>query len=138
MIKIQYKNKLNDEIYEMISVEFKKLAIKNDIKCNYNDFSFIAKDGEKIVGVITGHSYYDDVHVDDLVVLEEYRNQKIGSRLLKGVEDYFKRKEFENINLTTYGFQAYEFYKKCGYTLEFVRENKSNPKLNKYFFIKNF
>lgn len=29
-------------------------------------------------------------------------------------------------------------YEKCGFELEFVRKNKSNPKLTKYFFIKYF
>ena len=32
----------------------------------------------------------------------------------------------------------YEFYKKCGFKVEFVRENKKNPKLNKYFLVKYF
>lgn len=42
------------------------------------------------------------------------------------------------MNLSTYGFQAPEFYKKCGFTLEFIREDKKNPKLTKYFFVKFF
>lgn len=138
MISIEYKDKLNDEIYEMLDEEFNKYAKKNCVECNYKDFNFVAKDGEKIVGLITGHSYYDEIHVGDLIILEEYRNQQIGSHLIKSVEEYFKGKEFKNINLTTYEFQAPEFYEKCGYELEFVRENKANPKLNKYFFIKHF
>ena len=52
------------------------------------------------------------------------------------MENYFKNKGFDNINLTTYEFQALEFYKKCGYKVEFVRENKENPKLNKYYLVK--
>ena len=56
--------------------------------------------------------------------------------LVKAVEDYHKDKNFENINLTTYGFQAPEFYKKCGYEIEFIRKNKDNSKLDKYFFVK--
>ena len=54
------------------------------------------------------------------------------------VDSHYKDKGFENINLTTYGFQAPEFYKKCGFKVEFVRENKKNPKLNKYFLVKYF
>ena len=56
--------------------------------------------------------------------------------LVKTVENYFKDKEFENINLTTYGFQALDFYKKCGYEVEFVRKNKKDSKLDKYFLVK--
>ena len=57
---------------------------------------------------------------------------------METVEEYFRNKGFENINLTTYAFQAPEFYKKCGFKVEFVRENKDNPKLNKYFLVKYF
>ena len=57
---------------------------------------------------------------------------------METVENYYKNKGFENINLTTYGFQAPEFYKKCGFKIEFVRESKENPKLNKYFLVKYF
>ena len=37
--------------------------------------------------------------------------------MLKAIEDHFKDKGFDNINLTTYAFQAPEFYKKLGYAL---------------------
>ena len=49
-----------------------------------------------------------------------------------------KYKGFENMNLTTYSFQAPEFYKKCGFEIEFIRESKQNPKLTKYFLVKYF
>lgn len=70
-------------------------------------------------------------------MLEQYRNKKIGSKLIEKVEKYYKNKGFENINLTTYDFQAPKFYQKCGFQIEFVRENKQNPKLTKYFLIKH-
>ena len=70
--------------------------------------------------------------------MEEYRNKHIGSKLIETVENYFRDKGFENINLTTYDFQAPEFYKKCGYEVEFVRKNKEEPKLTKYFLVKYF
>ena len=30
------------------------------------------------------------------------------------------------------------FIEKCGFELEFVRKNKTNPKLDKYFYVKYF
>ena len=136
MINIEYKENLEEQDYIMIDTEFNKYAAKHDITCNYTPFNFLAKDGDKVIGMITGHSYYEEIHIGDLIVLEEYRKQHIGSKLVKQTEDYFKDKGFGNINLTTYGFQALDFYKKCGYEVEYVRENKNNPKLNKYFLVK--
>ncbi len=133
---IEFKEKMDEDIYKIVNKEFTKFADKNKVPCGYVSFGFVAKENDKIVGVITAHTFYKDMHVDDLIVLEDYRKQDIGSKLLKAVEDYCKNEGCENVNLTTYAFQAPEFYKKCGYELEFIRENKKNPKLNKYFFVK--
>ena len=138
MIEIEYKEQLDETFYSMIDTEFNKFAEKNNVICNYAPFNFIAKEDNKVVGIITGHSYYSEVHIGDIIILEEYRNKKIGTKLIETVENYYKDKGFENINLTTYKFQAPEFYKKCGFKLEFIRENKENPKLSKCFFVKYF
>ena len=138
MIEVEYKENLDEGIYEIIDEEFNKFATKNGIICNYKSFAFVAKEESKIIGIITGNSYYKEVHISDLIVLEQYRNKHIGSKLMEIVESYYENKAFENINLTTYGFQAPEFYKKCGYEIEFIRKNKENPKLNKYYLVKYF
>ena len=49
-----------------------KFARENGVECNYKPFAFIAKENEKMIGLITGHSYYKEVYISDLVVLEEY------------------------------------------------------------------
>ena len=138
MLNIEYKENLDEEFYKIIGTEFNKFAIKNGVTCNYRPFNFIAKEDNKVVGIITGHSYYKEVHIGDLIIFEEYRNKHIGTKLVETVENYYNNKGFENINLTTYNFQAPEFYKKCGFEVEFIRENKENPKLTKYFLVKYF
>ena len=138
MIEVEYKENLDEGIYEIIDEEFNKFATKNGIICNYKSFAFVAKEESKIIGIITGNSYYKEVHISDLIVLEQYRNKHIGTKLMETVENYYKNKGYENINLTTYGFQALEFYKKCGFKVEFIRKSKENPKLNKYYLVKYF
>lgn len=138
MIDIEYKENLEEELYEMVDNEFNKYAEKNEVNCNYTPFNFVAKEDDKVIGIITGHSYYKEVHIGDLIVLEEHRNKHIGMKLVETVENYFKDKDFENMNLSTYKFQAPEFYKKCGFKVDFIRENKENEKLNKYFLVKYF
>ncbi len=138
MINIEYKENLEEQYCKLIDTEFNKFAIKNDITCNYKPFNFIAKEDGEVVGIITGHSYYKEVHISDLIIYEEYRGKYIGTKLVETVENYYKNRGFENINLSTYHFQAPEFYKKCGFEVEFIRENKENPKLTKYFLVKYF
>ena len=120
-----------------IDVNGKRVIVRVDFNVPLDENGNITDD-KRIVGVITGHTYYKEVHIADLIILEEYRKQHIGSELIKIVEETFKNKGFENINLTTYEFQAPEFYKKCGFNVEFVRKNKIDEKLNKYFLVKYF
>ena len=94
-----------------------------------------ANDGE-IIGVLLGCTAFAEIHVDDICVKFGYRHKGLGARLLQEVEDRFISKGYNNINLVTSEFQATEFYKKCGFEVEFIRKNKQNPKLTKTFFIK--
>ena len=138
MINIEYKENMDEKFYEIIDTEFNKYALKNEVVCNYRPFCFVAKQDDEVMGLITGHSYYEEVHIADLIVYEQYRKNKIGTKLVQAVEEHFNGKGFGHINLTTYAFQAPDFYKKCGFEVEFIRENKENPKLNKYFLVKYF
>ena len=120
---------------EFINVEFSDYATDCEEELNYEEFCFVAEDDGKIAGVITGRAYYNEVHIGDLIVEKNYRRDGVGSKLVAAVEYAFKEKGFEKVSLTTFGFQAPEFYKKLGYELEFVRDDK-DPKLSKYFYLK--
>ena len=122
-------------IGEFINKEFTDYALENNVEQNYDDFCFVEEEDGKILGVITGRAYYDEVHVVDLIVDRSCRRSGLGSRLVAAVEEAYKGKGYGKITLTTFGFQAPEFYKKLGYQIEFVRENK-DPKLSKYFLSK--
>ena len=125
------------EIGEFIHREFTRYGEQNGVVLNYDEFCFAAEDGEgKTVGVITGRAYYNEVHIGDLIVDESYRGTGLGSRLVRAAEDAYRGKGYDVVTLTTFGFQAPEFYKKLGYEVEFIRESR-DPKLNKYFLKKN-
>lgn len=125
-----------ENLGELIDQEFNKYARKYNIRVDYNDFCFVAKDDDKVIGILVGHSYYNEVHVTDLIVIEEYRSKGVGTELIRRVEQEFTGRNFENINLTTFAFQAPEFYKKMGFEVEHVRKS-SDEKLTKYFLIKH-
>ncbi len=122
-------------IGEFIGKEFADYAVQNGVELNYDDFCFVEEEDGKILGAITGRAYYDEVHVVDLIVDPGCRRSGLGSRLVATVEEAYKNKGYAQITLTTFGFQAPEFYKKLGYQIEFVRESK-DPKLSKYFLSK--
>ena len=122
-------------IGEFIGKEFADYAVQNGVELNYDDFCFVEEEDGKILGAITGRAYYDEVHVVDLIVDPGCRRSGLGSRLVATVEEAYKNKGYAKITLTTFGFQAPEFYKKLGYQIEFVRESK-DPKLSTYFLSK--
>lgn len=126
----------NENIGVFLNEGFTRYGEQNGVALNYDDFCFVAEDDNgKIAGVITGRAYYNEVHIGDLIVGEGYRRSGLGSQLVTTVEDAYRGKGYEVITLTTFGFQAPEFYIKLGYTVEFIRREK-DPKLNKYFFRK--
>lgn len=136
MLNIEYRESYDDELGEVIDCEFNKYAVKNGLICDFTTFCFVADHDGETAGVLTGHTYYNEVHISDLIVTEKHRGKGIGSKLVLAVEERYKDKGFDNISLTTYEFQAPEFYKKLGYVAEFVRPDSTNPKLTKYFLIK--
>ena len=138
MENIEFVEELDDNTSKMIGIEFDKYSASKGLNCDYTPFNFVAKDGDKIIGIITGHAYYNEVHISDLIILEEYRKKHIGSKLVKAVEDFHRNKGYDFISLNTYDFQAPGFYKKNGYEIEYTRECKENKKLTKYFLVKKY
>ena len=138
MLEIIFSESHDAEFSKIIANEFEHFAEKNNLINNYLPFTFIAKGNEKLMGIIKGYSYYDEAHISELVVLEDYRKQNIGRKLVDAVEKYCRERKINNLNCSTYDFQAPDFYKKCGFALEFTRVNMENQKLSKHFFVKYF
>ncbi|WP_420421741.1 GNAT family N-acetyltransferase [Simkania sp.] len=136
---IEYLNKLPTIVEKMVEEGHAKDEKKSGTPCHYKKFALVSKNDEgKVFGVLSAYTAYAEVYVDDIWVHPDYRKQGNGKRLLLALEERFEGKGFNNINLVTSAFQAPDFYKKCGFQLEFVRENKENPKLTKFFFVKFF
>ena len=136
MIQVKRVDEIDDRIGEFINREFTVFAEASGVVLNFDEFCFVAKDDEgQLLGAITGRAYYNEVHIGDLIISKDHRKSGIGSKLVQAVENAYTGKGYEKITLTTFGFQAPEFYKKLGYETEFVRVDK-DPKLSKYFLSK--
>ena len=134
---VEYFNDVEPELQKMAHQWMADYEANYAVECNYKRFSVVAKSSdEEIIGILLGYTAFEEIYIEDICVKSGHRNKGIGSKLLKEVEKRFVRKGYNNINLVTSAFQAVEFYKKCGFKVEFIRENKQNPKLTKTFFIK--
>lgn len=72
---IEFSEKLDSNLSEIIDFEFNKYADANRVKCNYTPFCFVAHEKNEVIAVLSGHTYYNEVHINDFIVLEAYRRQ---------------------------------------------------------------
>ncbi|MBI2792813.1 MAG: GNAT family N-acetyltransferase [Gammaproteobacteria bacterium] len=137
--KVEFVEKISDDVEEKMRKGFVEYESSHGIDVNYKSFSLILKNEKnEAVGVLNAFSAFAEIYIDDIWVDKFHRGKGYGKKLLSELENHFKGKGFNNMNLATSSFQAPEFYKKCGFNEEFVRENAKNPKLTKTFFVKFF
>lgn len=136
---IQIVDTLPKEIEEKMRNDLIAYEASHGIDVNYKPFSLVMKnDADEIIGVLNAYTAFAEIYIDDIWVDSGSRRKGYGKLLISHLENTFRGKGFNNINLVTSAFQAPEFYKKCGFIPEFTRINKLNPKLNKTFFVKYF
>lgn len=137
--KIEFVEKIPVDVEEKMRNGFIAYESSHGIDVNYKSFSLVLRDeNNEAVGVLNAFTAFAEIYIDDIWVDKSCRGKGYGKKLLLELENHFKGKGFNNMNLVTSSFQAPEFYKKCGFTAEFVRENTKNPKLTKTFFVKFF
>lgn len=110
---------------ELNVVETSKIdeALDKDLKeCKNNkeensktDLIIIAKDNEKFIGGVHAEITNDSMYVSLLVVLDEYKGKKIGTKLMDLLEEKAILRGVVSIDLGTCDFQAKPFYEKRGY-----------------------
>jgi len=137
--RIEVLDELPESLEEKKSQDLATYESSHGVDVNYNRFSIVLiNEAGEYFAVLTASTAYAEVYIDDLWVDTSYRGKGHGSKLMRLLEDRFKHRGFNNINLVTSAFQAPEFYIKCGFEAEFTRENRHNPSLSKTFFVKFF
>lgn len=138
-LKIEYTENLSDEANDKMTAGHEKYEYENGIEINYKNFAFTLSDQNgEIFGILNAYTAYSEIYIEDLWIDESLRRMGHGKQLVQALENHFKGKGYNNINLVTNEFQSPDFYKKCGYDVEFIRINKENNKLTKTFLIKYF
>jgi uridine kinase len=136
---IEFVDTISDAEEDKMTKDLVAYENSHGIDVNYKKFSVVLKNGTGIVlGLLNAFTAFAEIYIDDIWVDTAYRGKGFGKKLIQELENHFRGKGFNNINLVTSAFQAPGFYQKCGFQAEFVRENKKNPKLTKTFFVKFF
>ncbi len=131
--------RLPEDIEETIEQQHMAYEARHGVVCDYKPFALMLRsDAGQAIGALRGYTAYAEVYVDDLWIEQNCRRCGYGRALLQALDNRFQGQGYNNINLVTNDFQAAGFYKKCGFDVEFIRENKIHPKLSKIFLVKYF
>ncbi len=137
--RIEFVDVLPAQTEREVTRQHEAYETRHGVVCGYTAFSLILRDGAgETVGALSAYSAYAEIYVDDVWIDADCRGRGLGTKLLRALEAKFEGQGFNNINLVTNRFQAAGFYQKCGFEIEFVRENKHHPTLSKIFLIKYF
>ncbi|EAF1129001.1 GNAT family N-acetyltransferase, partial [Listeria monocytogenes] len=80
----------------------------------YIDFAALSEVGE-MVGGVTAKISYGELHVSLLSVDPSTQGSGVGTELMAQIERYGRANSCHHISLTTFSYQAPEFYRKCGF-----------------------
>lgn len=117
----------------------KEYELSHGVHVDYKPFALeLFNEENETIGVLEAFSSYSSIYINDLWIDKSYRGKGYGKQLMAELEAYCRQQGFHNINTVTCAFQAPDFYKKCGFKVEFVRENSQNPKLTLTSFVKFF
>lgn len=111
--------------------DYLKTQISNNKTISYGFY-----DKEVLVaGINAKLEGYNILYVETLFVDVNYRNQKLGTKLMKLIEERAVFEGAKTIRLDTFSFQAKDFYLRLGYKV--IGEHEIDEKISEYFLIKN-
>ncbi|MEW5805132.1 MAG: GNAT family N-acetyltransferase [Patescibacteria group bacterium] len=100
------------------------------------EFRFVAKEGEKILGVLSGHYLLGVMYIGALIVSHLERRRGVGIKLIRYAENYARKHNLHLIYLEAGAdWQAVKFYRSLGYKSVF-RFRKFFGKKDFLFFVK--
>ena len=142
MIKIEASNQkdLQEKIWSSLVASNKQKCQwfqKNPISEANEAKNFYAFEDGKLSGGAVGYILYESYFLELLWVDDACRLQKVGTSLMKQVEDYVKETKLIGIRLETWDFQAKGFYEKLGYNMYASIEDCPPGTIN-YFFKKRY
>lgn len=114
---------------------FNRTQVQYTSRMDYLPLNYHIKDENGlIIAGINAYSCWQMVYISEFYVAQEFRNQGIGSRLIKKIEGEAKKRGATASHTDTFDWQAKGFYLKHEYEVFGVIENC--PPGHKRFFLK--
>lgn len=137
-IKQEFDSELSPVIKQKI-IEFSEQKLPSTIDTMAENYlgSYLYNDNDELVGGITGHTYWNIMHVDFFWIDDSVRGEGLGTQLLKSMEEIARTEKCKVIHLETFSFQAPRFYEKQGYELLGVINNVPVDDCDYFFFKKS-
>ena len=93
---------------------------------NFENITMLIKVGDKNAGYTSFKKFGKMIHITEIIIKSEFRNNKIGHKVLKFIENFAIENKCHKIRLSTskeYMPSAYYLYKKHGFNEETILHN---------------
>ena len=107
----------------LLKAEIKKFREDFDFSTERVDLQYVVLDNDQFVGGIYGNFQFEYLFINVLFVDKKYRGKRIASKLMHMIETESHTRGITNLYLTTFEFQALDFYKKQGYKVVMTIED---------------
>ena len=107
------------DIFSFDNIKYDKKVMNNIIK-NKNEVILVAKLNKQIIGAIYAEILSEYCMVKKLIVDTIFRNKGVGTKLLKELEKYTRKKKCKKMHFLT-NIEDEQFH-------SFLEKNKYNPK----------
>ncbi len=108
---------------ESFVISWSRKSFEDELK-NDKALYLVAKQDEKVVGYIGTWLILDEAHITNIAVSGEYRNQKIGDKLVNELIEICKEKNIKSMTLEVRNSNtiAQKLYKNHGFKLAGIRK----------------
>ncbi len=131
------------QFYKGRSVDIKKWAWqglsqhaldKRGTDGGLEEFAFYIEENNQYVAVLTAKFFFGSINIDMLYVAPEKQKRGLGSQLLEKAFSFAIENNCLFCTLETMDFQALDFYKKHGFSIEFAQLGYENN--STYYFLR--
>jgi GNAT superfamily N-acetyltransferase len=95
---------------------------------------YLLSDSDQLIAGLYGEVYWQAIEIDRLWVDDAFRGKGIGTQLLNKAIDFGRQQKAIYIHLTTFSFQAPDFYRRHGFSI--VGEMKDMPPGHSKFWLR--